>query len=78
MKKILFCAVSLILSSSAVFGQFRNQDAYQGLYDSEVVAAMKSHVRELSAASMEGRKAGSEGEAAAAAYVRGRFEAKQQ
>ncbi len=74
MKKILFCAVSLILSSSAVFGQFRNQDAYQGLYNSEVVAAMKSHVRELSAASMEGRKAGSEGEAAAAAYVRGRFE----
>ena len=74
MKKISLVAVSIILTSFAAFGQFRSQDAYQGLYDSEVTAAMKTHVRELSAASLEGRKAGSEGEKAAADYVRDRFE----
>ena len=70
MKKVSLVAVSIILTSFAAFGQFRSQDAYQGLYDSEVTAAMKAHVRELSAASLEGRKAGSEGEKAAADYVR--------
>ena len=43
------------------------------MYDSEIVAAMKGHVRELSAASVEGRKAGSEGESTAAEYVRSMF-----
>ena len=43
------------------------------MYDSEIVAAMKGHVRELSAASAEGRKAGSEGESTAAEYVRSMF-----
>ena len=57
MKKISLVAVSIILTSFVAFGQFRSQDAYQGLYDSEVTAAMKAHVRELSAASLEGRKA---------------------
>ena len=58
---------------TAAHAQFRGQDTYQGLYDSETVAAMKTHVRELSAASLEGRKAGSEGEREAAEYVENRF-----
>ncbi len=74
MKRVSLAAVSLVLTLTAAFGQFRSQEAYQGLYDSEVTAAMKAHVRELSAASLEGRKAGSEGETAAADYVRDRFE----
>ena len=73
MKKIVifltFCIVPVVSAS----GQYRSSDAYQQLYDSETVTAMKSHVRELSAASLEGRKAGSEGEREAAEYVQGRF-----
>ena len=47
--------------------QFRGGDAYAGLYDSERVSAMREHITFLSAADKEGRKAGSEGEKAAAA-----------
>jgi TonB family protein len=50
--------------------QFRDGASYQELYDSENVAAMKTHVRSLSASHLEGRKAGSEGEKEAADYVR--------
>ena len=53
----------------SVSAQYRSGDSYQNLYDSETVVAMKKHVGELSAASLEGRKAGSEGERQAAAYV---------
>lgn len=49
--------------------QFRSGVSYEDLDDSETVAAMKSHVRTLSAAHLEGRKAGSEGEKEAAEYV---------
>ena len=55
-----------VLSAKA---QYRQADVYGGLFDSEAVAAMKTHIGELSAATMEGRKAGSEGEKAAAIYV---------
>lgn len=57
------------MSVSAVSAQFRTGNTYQELYDSETVAAMKRHVGELSAADMEGRMAGSEGELKAAVYV---------
>ena len=40
--------------------QIRN-GAYGDLYDSETVSDLKGHVRELSSAMLEGRKAGSEG-----------------
>ncbi|MDY6418682.1 MAG: TonB family protein [Bacteroidales bacterium] len=43
--------------------------AYGALEDSEAVAAMKEHVGFLASAALEGRKAGSEGEREAAAYV---------
>ena len=49
--------------------QFRSGMSYEDLDDSETVAAIKSHVRTLSAAHLEGRKAGSEGEKEAAEYV---------
>ncbi len=59
-------ALSFAFTSSA---QFRNDLTYDELYDGEVVSALKSHVRELSSAHLEGRKAGSEGEKMAAEYI---------
>ncbi len=53
--------------------QFRSGMAYEDLDDSEKVAAFKSHIRTLSAAHLEGRKAGSEGEKEAAEYVEQMF-----
>ena len=67
-KKLIAALVFLPLAVSAS-GQFRNGASYEDLYDGETVAALKSHVRELSAAHLEGRKAGSDGEKAAAEYV---------
>ena len=62
-------AIVLLFISVSMSAQFRAGASYEELYDSETVAVMKSHVRELSAAHMEGRKAGSEGEKMAAEYV---------
>lgn len=58
-----------LVPSFVISAQFREGASYQELYDSETVVAMKSHVRTLTAAQLEGRKAGSEGEKAAAEYV---------
>ncbi len=55
-----------VLTASA---QFRSGASYNELYDGETVTALKNHVRELSSAHLEGRKAGSEGERMAAEYV---------
>lgn len=55
------------------FAQFRDKASYEDLYDGETVAAMKSHVRTIAAAHLEGRKAGSEGERETAAYVEKMF-----
>lgn len=60
---------ALFLMPLLALAQYRSGTAYEDLNDSEVVAAMKSHVRMLSSAHLEGRKAGSEGEKEAAAYV---------
>ncbi|MBQ7020032.1 MAG: TonB family protein [Bacteroidales bacterium] len=60
---------ALALMPVLLSAQFRSGAAYEDLDDSETVAAFKSHVRTLSAAYMEGRKAGSEGEKEAALYV---------
>ncbi|MBR5569080.1 MAG: TonB family protein [Bacteroidales bacterium] len=66
-KVITLCLCALLtLSASA---QFRSGSVYEDLYDGETVSSMKSHVRDLSSAMMEGRKAGSEGEKMAAEYV---------
>ena len=42
--------------------QFRDGAVYEDLYDGETVSLLKAHVRELSSAHLEGRKAGSGGE----------------
>ncbi|MBQ6244402.1 MAG: TonB family protein [Bacteroidales bacterium] len=57
----------LLAVATVASAQFR--DSYRSLDDSEAVAAMKEHVSFLSSAALEGRKAGSEGEREAAAYV---------
>lgn len=64
---------ALALMPVLLSAQFRSGAAYEDLDDSETVAAFKSHVRTLSAAYMEGRKAGSEGEKEAALYVERMF-----
>ena len=68
-KRFLFAAACLLLST-ALSAQFRTgSGAYDDLYDSETVHALKEHVSYLSSAALEGRKAGSEGEKEAAEYV---------
>ena len=69
MKRFLLAAACLLLST-ALPAQFRTgSGAFDDLYDSETVHALKEHVSYLSAAALEGRKAGSEGEREAAEYV---------
>ena len=58
-----------IVPAFSSYAQFRDVSAYSELNDSETVASLKSHVRYLSSAMLEGRKAGSEGEKHAAEYV---------
>ncbi len=62
-------ALAFLMISFSASAQFRDGAVYDDLYDGETVASLKSHVRELSASHLEGRKAGSEGEKAAAEYV---------
>ncbi len=64
-------ALALILVSATAFAQYRV--SVEDLSDSETVRAFKEHVGWLSSAAMEGRKAGSEGEAEAAQYVEGKL-----
>ena len=64
-KRIL--ALALILVSATAFAQYRI--SVEDLNDTETVRAFKEHVGWLSSASMEGRKAGTEGEAEAAKYL---------
>lgn len=70
MRRLFVLMSALCLSVMSAVAQYRQADAYKDMYDSELVASLKKHVREMSAASLEGRKAGSEGEKAAADYVR--------
>lgn len=64
---------ALALMPVLLSAQFRGTVSYDDLDDSETAAAVKSHVRMLSAAHLEGRKAGSEGEKEAAEYVEQMF-----
>lgn len=68
MRRLIFIS-ALALMPLLLSAQFRSGMSYEDLDDSETVAAIKSHVRTLSAAHLEGRKAGSEGEKEAAEYV---------
>lgn len=60
--------LAVFMAPVAAFAQYAGGD-YSGLYDSETVISLKSHVGYLASASLEGRLAGSEGEREAAAYV---------
>ena len=66
----IFTLIAAFLVSMSAFGQYRTDAGYQDLYDSETGGSLKAHVRSLSAAHLEGRRAGSEGEKTAAEYVR--------
>lgn len=70
MKVMIRTAVFILalLGGTAAQAQFRDSD-WKDLNDSETVRAMKEQVAFLSSAAMEGRKAGSEGEKAAAIYI---------
>lgn len=67
--KRLIPALLLLLLSLGASAQFRDGAAYESLYDSETVSALRSHVGYLASAQMEGRKAGGEGETMAAEYL---------
>lgn len=70
----MIITAAALLAACTAGAQIRG-GAYGDLYDSETVAAVKAHVRELSSAMLEGRKAGSEGERMAAGYVQKQLEA---
>lgn len=71
MKIRIFLMIMLAtMPAFSTFAQFRDgANSYNELNDSEIVASMRSNVRYLSSAMLEGRKAGSEGEALAAEHV---------
>ena len=59
-------ATVLCLDAAA---QYRDSAPYEELFESETAASLRQHIRYLSAESLEGRAAGSEGEAEAASYM---------
>lgn len=63
---LLAAAVMQCLPAEA---QYRTDNTYTGLYDSETAASMRRHVATIASAENKGRKAGSEGEKEAAEYV---------
>ena len=63
----VFCAALVSMSAHAQYAG--SSDAYSELYDSETVTSFKNHVSFITAAQLDGRKAGSEGEKAVAGYV---------
>ncbi|MBR2856741.1 MAG: TonB family protein [Bacteroidales bacterium] len=69
MKNIPLIIMLALMPAFSSYAQYRGNLAYADLDDSETVVSMKSHVRYLSSAMLEGRKAGSEGEQLAAEYV---------
>ncbi len=71
--KLIFASFLMLMPAFSVSAQFRDGASYDDLYDGETVSALKAHVRELSSAHLEGRRAGSEGERIAAEYVSDMF-----
>lgn len=68
LKYFLLTCFSVLLVSFLANAQYVT--GYSDLNDSDVTKALKSHITYLSSAELEGRKAGSEGEKAAADYIR--------
>ncbi len=69
MKRYFLMLFLSVVSAMNAAAQFREGTSYQELYDSETVTSLKSHVRQIAAVQLEGRKAGSDGEKMAAEYV---------
>lgn len=67
MKRFFLSAAVALFAFIPAWAQFRSP--LEDLDDSETVRALKEHVAYLSGVQMEGRKAGSEGEKMAAAYL---------
>lgn len=68
LKYFLLTCFSVLLVAFRANAQYVT--GYSDLNDSDVTKALKSHITYLSSAELEGRKAGSEGEKAAADYIR--------
>ena len=71
MKRFLTALAALLFLGPGLGAQYRT--SLQDLDDSETVRALKEHVAALSAAELEGRRAGSEGEKMAADYLESWF-----
>ena len=67
MKRLLTALAALLFLGPGLGAQYRT--SLQDLDDSETVRSLKEHVAALSAAELEGRRAGSEGEKMAADYL---------
>lgn len=67
MKRLLMALAALLFLGPGLGAQYKT--SLQDLDDSETVRALKEHVATLSAAELEGRRAGSEGEKMAAEYM---------
>ncbi len=68
MKRFLALIALLLGLQSSLSAQYRSA-SYNEIDDSEVIASLKNHISYISAASLEGRAAGSEGERLAAQYL---------
>jgi len=66
---MVLLVLPFLLEGTALRAQYKTGASTLDLNDSEVVADMKEQVGFLSSAALEGRKAGSDGEAEAAKYV---------
>ena len=74
MKKILvLLAVLFVCAAAYVPCRAQYISGYADLSDSDVTKTLKNHISYLASDALEGRKAGSEGEYAAAEYVRDMF-----
>lgn len=66
---LISAIIAVLIGVVPSAAQFKSGVSYADLNDSETVRAFKEHVSTISAAVMEGRKAGSEGERMTAEYV---------
>lgn len=67
----LYIAVIAAVAASPcpLCAQYRTDQSYSSLYDSETVASFKSQIGYISSAALEGRAPGSDGEKAAAEFI---------
>lgn len=70
MRKILLTSALAVMAIFSAGAQYvGSQMTYPSLDDSELVAAMRSHIEYIASPAREGRKAGSEGELETAVYI---------